>query len=467
MKTTFLSQARPDLKPRINRSLGVIMALGCSSLVLASCQTSGAQQKEAATVGPPAVQNLAHPAAPAKVASFAKALWVWDAGVITDAAKQKDLFAFCKSKGLTIIYQDMGSAFLEAETATKAKHQISTTALAAYLKAAHAQGFKVEVLDGDPSFALTPNHARTLARVQKALDYNKTAAIDARLDGFQWDTEPYILPEFKTPEGERAILVQYLDSAVQMRDAVKKAGQPAFTLGYAIPFWMDGDEHQVEWNGIKKSGTFHLMDILNGINSGYIAIMAYRDKAEGSNGSIGITQGEADYATKSAPNVRVWVGQETLDVKGDPPSITFWQEGEGELNKALDQIKEHYKNTPAVAGAAIHHYESYREISERPAAKPVTREFKITSPQAGPADVGIEVKGTASTGQKVLVAVKPDGDIWYDQGTSPVSPEGEWTVPVRLGNEGTKPGSGFTIRATLKSADDKVVSELEVKVTRK
>jgi len=67
--------------------------------------------------------------------------------------------------------------------------------------------------------------------------------------------------------------------------------------------------------------------------SGYIAIMAYRDKALGPNSTVEISRGELDYGRKNALHVKVWLGQETADVKGDPPSITFWQEGQSALNE--------------------------------------------------------------------------------------------------------------------------------------
>ncbi|RYZ78687.1 MAG: hypothetical protein EOP04_29230 [Proteobacteria bacterium] len=119
----------------------------------------------------------------------------------------------------------------------------------------------------------------------------------------------------KDPESQRAVLKQYLDSVAEMCAAVKKG--PAMRLGYAIPAFFDEPSRAVEWNGVSKAPAFHLMDMLNTLPSSYIAIMAYRDKALGSNGTIQISTGEVDYAGKSASKVKVWIGQETLDVTGD------------------------------------------------------------------------------------------------------------------------------------------------------
>ena len=311
--------------------------------------------------------GTAHAGAPPKY--FERALWVWDAGVIVEAGPQSTLMAFCKQHDIALLYVSTARVFGEAGQAKKPP--ISRAQLGAFVRRAHAQGIKVHGLDGDPGFARRDKHALALARLERALDYNAMAPPEERLDGWQWDTEPYLLPDFKTPAGRRQILVEFLDSAQQMRDAIEKhdAVQPpvahSFALGYAIPFWLDNRENAVSWNGADKAATFHLMDILNALPASYIAIMAYRDRAEGPNGSIALTEGEARYATQKAPRVRVWIGQETLDVKGDPPSITFWQEGASELEKAIAQIGSHYAATPAVAGVAIHHWESYRLLTER------------------------------------------------------------------------------------------------------
>ncbi|RYY38328.1 heat shock protein HspQ, partial [archaeon] len=189
--------------------------------------------------------------------------------------------------------------------------------------------------------------------------------------------------------------------------------------------------------------TFHLMDILNTLPSGYIAIMAYRDKALGVNGTVEISQGEVSYATKNAPKVKVWIGQETLDVKGDPPSITFWQEGENALETALGQIEESFKDRPAVAGVAIHHWGSYRILKAGDPTVPVKVSGPITEPLSilGPKDGAavphrIEATGTAKPGGegvKVEVSVKPEGDIWYSQGEMPISADGTWSVTCRIG----------------------------------
>jgi hypothetical protein len=458
------------MKYPINRMAAATLVVS-SSAFLASCQVTAAQNEPLSPVTK--IEPISTTVVRSK-GTLPRALWVWDATVITNPKQQSDLFYFCAKKGISVVYLSVGDIFSPTQRETSDPKHVTAPMLGKFLGAAHAKKLQVEALDGDPTFTLVAKHAEALTRLQKALDYNKAAAANEKLDGFQWDTEPYILAEFKeSPESQRSVLKQYLDSAAEMRDAVKAS--PSLRLGYAIPSFFDDQERSLEWNGTTKPAAFHLMDILNTLPSSYVAIMAYRDKAPGPNGTIEISRGEADYATKSAPKVKVWIGQETLDVTGDPPSITFYQEGENALEQALGQIQVAYKDQPSVAGLAIHHWASYRvmkpgdPIAPVKVAAPVTEPLTVLTPKADEAvERRMEMTGTAKPGGdgvKVAVSVRPQGDIWYPQGDVPVAEDGTWSVTCRFGNENTPAGRSFEARAQLLKADGSAITEQIVKVT--
>jgi hypothetical protein len=389
---------------------------------------------------------------------------VWDARAFIDAGVQQNLLSFCRRQGINTIFISTGSALIEAKRAPQMRVQVPKKSFGSFIKAAHAAGLQIQALDGDPVFALKENHATVLGRLQLALDYNKTAPADEKLDGFQWDTEPFLMPQWKASEAAQPdIMRQYLDSCREMAEAVRASGQ-RFSLGYAIPAWWDSANRAVNWDGATKVPAFHLIDILNRAPGSYVALMSYRDKALGDNGTVAISQGEIDYAAKSAPNVGVWVGQETLDVKGDPPSITFYQEGNAALETALSQISETLKDTPTVKGVAIHHWVSYADLVSRDV-------FSIDTP-AVDAEVSQEVAlqgviKTPAAGQKIQLSVKPDGDIWYAQREVPVAADGKWNGTARLGNEATPAGKGFMLRAELKDANGATVAERQIHVKLK
>lgn len=462
-------------------SSGHVLAAGVlaapSMLLLASCAATSAQSEPVSPAAPLSpVTNIA-PLPVAKETEarrvLPRALWVWDATVITNPKQGRDLFDFCAKKNISRVYLDMGDLFSAQRRGASDPKHITAPKLGQFLGAAHARKIEIEALDGAPEFALQAKHALALAIFQKALAYNKSAAPDEKLDGFQWDTEPYILDQFKAGgQSQREVLTQYLDGVAQMRDALRAS--PGLRLGFAIPSFFDDAERTIEWKGSTKPVAFHLLDILNTLPSSYIAIMAYRDHALGPNGTIEISQGEINYVTEHAPRVKVWIGQETLDPTGDPPSISFYHVGENGLETALGQIQDAFKDKPALQGLAIHHWDSYRVLKAGDRAAPVavtapiTEPLSILTPQAGVSvPRRMEVTGTAKPGGqgvKLEVALRPQGDIWYPQGEVPLSAQNTWSVTSNFGNEHTPAGSSFEVRAQLKRADGSVVTERIVNV---
>ena len=426
--------------------------------------------KTVAVAPPP----LAPPQTDAALSQAPRALWVWDASVISDAKARAALFEFCARKNVSVIYQSVGDIFAPTQFAPDDARHITAPQLSAFVEAARVRQLRVEALDGDPQFALSAHHAEALGILNKALDYNAAATPKARLDGFQWDTEPYVLPAFSQgAEQKQAVFTQFLDSMKEMRDAVQK--RPTLRLSFCIPWFFDLPENELAWNGATKAPAFHLIDLLQSLPEGEMVLMSYRDRALGANGTIEISRGEIEYAAQSAPQVRVWIGQETQDVKGDPPSITFYQEGESALNEAMRQIETAYAKAPGFGGVAIHFYNSYSDLKpgdpviEKPAMAP-SDALKVLLPTPN-AKVAREtlVSGVAprgGRGVKVSVAVKPQGDTWYDQGEAPLEADGSWSVRALFGGENTPAGAVFEVRARLLAEDGSVVEEQTVNVVR-
>ncbi|GFZ82806.1 hypothetical protein GCM10008018_30850 [Paenibacillus marchantiophytorum] len=71
-----------------------------------------------------------------------------------------------------------------------------------------------------------------------------------------------------------------------------------------------------------------------------VAIMDYRDYAEGADGIIANAQYEINYATSVGK--KVIIGVETYDVPGSPGFVTFYQEGENYMNQELTKVLSYY-----------------------------------------------------------------------------------------------------------------------------
>lgn len=414
------------------------------------------------------IQVAAKPAQP-------RALWVWDAGVMTQPAKRQQFFEFCKDKNIEIAYIHLGDFLSPTKRDASDPKHVTAEVLGDFLQAAHDRNLRVEALDGDPSFTRADKHEDALKRLKGALDYNKTASAARRLDGFQWDIEPYVMPEFKDEAQHGKIVGEFLDIIEKSRDLVKNAssieGKDGFWLGFALPFWMDGEKQTVTWKGATRPATFHALHILNSLPNSYIAFMAYRDKADGPGGTIAVVKDEVDYATRNTPNVKIVVGQETGAVKNDPPSITFYEEGEGPLETALEQVNQAYTTSPVYGGVAIHHLDSYRDLIARLPKNPVVVSGDVALSVETPANnaqVGnsTPVSGRASGGATVQLSIKPAGDIWYDSTPISIAADGTWKGSVRVGNDATPAGRRFTLRARLLDGSGKVLKEQQIEITR-
>jgi len=281
-------------------------------------------------------------------------MWVWTIEPVTEVEVQKEFFQFCRAKGVNGVYLTTGPV-------VRSKKPLDGE-VRLFLRRAHSHGLKVFALSGDPHFSLASHHAGVLKRLEWALAMGgKDAA--SHFDGVEFDIEPHVLKEFAA-ERER-ILREHLDLVMSLRNRVRGA-RKGFVLGFSVPFWFDTQSPQkslVTWRAERLPVTFHMLKILNGLAAGQgrIAIAAYRDKAHGSNGSIRHSRDEIEFAASHAGNVRVVIGQETKDVRGEP-KITFWQEGEKELESKIAAIVEAFNNQSVFGGVAIHHYKTYRAL---------------------------------------------------------------------------------------------------------
>ncbi|MFD5226560.1 Ig-like domain-containing protein [Microbacterium sp. NPDC058342] len=193
-----------------------------------------------------------------------------------------------------------------------------------------------------------------VAEMEKVLDYNLAVPSDARFDGVNVDIEPYILPQWKEPGTTLPTRwLEVLDALIQRRDA---SGQPLL-FGPAVPRWLDTSAccTQVTWNGTTKPLSDHVQDMTD-----YIAIMDYRDSADGGAGIIAQAQHEIEYAQRIGKPNSVVVGVETKDLTGggDPETVTFYEEGRTHMEGELKKVYAAFADSPAFAGVAMHHFDS-------------------------------------------------------------------------------------------------------------
>jgi len=295
-----------------------------------------------------------------------RALWVWEpaayAAVLDPAARDllgrtlDDTTTF-DSDPITTIYLGVGR-YAGSDLTTDHRTQ-----LAEFVRWARARGYHVQatVAGGTqpPALGALPQYQHlAIAEFDKVLTYNLAVAPEERFDGINVDVEPYLLPQWK--ETATQLPQQYLDllqTLVQRRD---DSGQPVL-VGPAIPRWFDSSTccASITWHGSTKPLSDHVQDLTD-----YIAIMDYRDTADGSAGIIAQAEHELAYANALGKPLSVVLGVETKDLTGtgDPETVTFWEEGRTHLELELDKVYAAFGQDPAFAGIALHHYESLRAL---------------------------------------------------------------------------------------------------------
>ncbi len=259
----------------------------------------------------------------------------------------------------------------------------SRSEVAAFVQWARGRGYHVQatVAGGTrPPYlgALEQFEHFAVDEFEKVLDYNLAVPESARFDGINVDIEPYILSAWKEP-GNGGLPVRWLevlDTLIERRDA---SGLPVL-VGPAIPRWLDSSAccTSITWNGQTKALSDHIQDMTD-----YIAIMDYRDTADGSAGIIAQAQHEIDYANQIGKPNSVVVGIETKDLSGtgDPETVTFWEEGRTYLEGELDKTYAAFQDDASFGGIAMHHYD---DLLMLPSAWDDTPPVYYPVPGAGP-----------------------------------------------------------------------------------
>ena len=117
----------------------------------------------------------------------------------------------------------------------------------------------------------------------------------------------------------------------------------------AIPFWLDGIE--VEWNGRHRPVSEHTINIYD-----YVALMDYRDKAEGRDSILSHASSEIAYANEVGKKVVIGLEVSSNDIN----KVTFHEEGPKVFEQEVRKVERALRNEPSFDGFAIHHYRAYR-----------------------------------------------------------------------------------------------------------
>lgn len=135
-----------------------------------------------------------------------------------------------------------------------------------FVKRARAEGLSVWAVDGDPAMVLPAEHSAAATRARAYAVFNRQVPSTARLQGVQFDVEPYLVKgqnwSDADMDGHYLALVRALHQSLQ--DDVGSQG-PALALDMVVPFW---------WSG-RSALLANIAPLLNGL-----VVMDYRTNPE-------------------------------------------------------------------------------------------------------------------------------------------------------------------------------------------
>jgi len=349
-----------------------------------------------------------------------RAVWVWQSQVVTNTAWRAAFLTFARDRKLT-------AAYIYA-------YDLLPGQEAAFQEFLTLAGLQVECLAGDPSWALTENHENVLSFVRAVVVFAQTLPPGSNLAGVHLDVEPYVLPEWKTDQA--AVITQYLEMLEASHQALAGSG---LRLSVDTPFWFD--TISAEYGGRTRPLNQHVQDIAD-----RVVLMDYRDVAEGDDGIIQHAAVEMLYAAQIGRQVVISV--ETNDVAPEPEKVTFYEEGQQEMEDALAVVLDTYGGNLAFGGIAIHDYLGYERLPAEPrltltptTTPPVPPTFQqATSPPTGTPSLPTVTSPSPSSS-----ACTPVGGV-----TEPSVCVAGVSVQV---NEGTPRPVVYEERLTLKAGD--------------
>ncbi|MBI3614984.1 MAG: hypothetical protein HY211_00530 [Candidatus Omnitrophica bacterium] len=279
---------------------------------------------------------------PPRVAEPLRATWVWDVRLLLYPKEQSALLKFCQSHRI-------GTLYLFAYNLTPPMDQTYRE----FNRQAHQAGLTVYALGGDPRWGQPRYHPVPLAWVESIRQFNRQASKQERFDGIHTDVEVYLLSK-SWDEHPEVLLGGYLDLHAKIADILKSDLEP-ISLGVDVPFWFDDDTAwRILWHGTIKPPSHHILDIAESIT-----VLAYRNAAEGSDGTIQLVSLEMDYADRIGK--KVFIGQETQKDLF-PPYVTFGGTSCAVMEREIRKVFKAVGRRPSFGGFAIHHYESYQRL---------------------------------------------------------------------------------------------------------
>ena len=290
-----------------------LMAMVALVAILGAVGVTAAGQAMAGQVS--AVDRSGRPAAE-------RALWVWD------TSDPQAVVTLATSRGIGQLY---------AAVPPRVDSSPKLAELQQLVALADAAGLRVDALGGDPGWVDNPAWVVT--------NWLQPVVATGLFTGIHVDIEPYTTAAWT--KNRKAVITKYLATLDKLHTAA--AGAP---MEADIPFWFDE---------IAANGSTLDREIIRRTEA--VAVMAYRNHADGPDGTIALASAEVAAGEQLGRPVRI--GQETNFLGADPTEVkrTFHGMTLAQMDDQLALVRDAFAASPAFAGLAIHDSLGYAGIS--------------------------------------------------------------------------------------------------------
>ncbi|KRE54895.1 hypothetical protein [Phycicoccus sp. Soil748] len=252
-----------------------------------------------------------------------RAMWVWD------TSDPESVVALATTRGIGQLY-----AAVPPNVGTSPQ----LAQLRRLVELADEAGLRVDALGGDPGWVDNPTWVVN--------SWLKPALATGLFTGVHVDIEPYTTAAWTT--NRKAVVKRYLSTLDTLRTAAGTAPIEA-----DIPFWYD----EIAANG-------STLDRETIRRTTAVTVMAYRNLADGVDGSIALSANEIQAGADLGRQVRI--GQETTFLGTDPTEVkqTFFGQGLTQMESQLSRITAAYAGSPSFAGLAVHDAAGYAAVTD-------------------------------------------------------------------------------------------------------
>ncbi|CAN5281393.1 hypothetical protein BH10PAT1_BH10PAT1_2550 [soil metagenome] len=284
--------------------------------------------------------------------------WLWKSPDELSSQDVQELLSYSKKEKINTLYVDFTKYLdiIEDQNPELKQEKLLkfNQSVVLLLSEAKKYNISIEALAGNPKWASSDDSYLPPLLLNYVLNFNKNNPT-LQIDGLQFDIEYYNQKGYK--DSKKDYNSDFLKLVKTLSENVKvyvDNSNKNFKLGFAIPYWFDSANADYILNP--------LFDILNLSKHSYVAVMAYRNYAEGEGGTLNIISNELKYTNEKAQNVSIIVGQETNIL--DSKNTSFFGKTKQDLKKTANSIIESSKSYNSFKGIAIHDFYGFKNLKD-------------------------------------------------------------------------------------------------------